>query len=416
MNLVGSCASFKGCPKHHAKILDLIQLWKENDYFSDDYVAKLREVVLNAQEAGQYIEAVAEAEGPEGKNVLPKSVPYTMPASHGDPSTPWYDLPAGNIMPHIIPNSTRPINPDMIKPLQFVPGPANESLALAVKKLLDSVQVMFGGETDNEDKLMWDIDELGQPIVLDEITGEIIDGEGYYGWSRNFCEKMKDRKNGRSKFGKDDRRACQDRSVSSSPGTRKRRYSGSDDTQDRSRRRHRSNSSSRSVSPASQGYVSSQSRSHSRSRPRSPLQSEISQDSIQKVLPSSDVPSMQPVMTQILPPFQHDLNPNFPPPLPLSNMNFNGPVPPFGVWPPLPLPHNLNPQQFANWPLVPFPTQPGVSSSPLLLSQPGDFQQQSNAYSFPVPAGWQENAEILGNQFGWNGPPHGGQGTGRGRG
>jgi len=142
VGLLGGAASFTGCPKHQRKIVKLLDLWEEKGYYSKKYVNKLRETVRNAAEAESHEEgATGEAAGPSTK--VARSAPYVMPAMHGDASTPWFDLPAGNLMPHIVPNSTRPINPDMIKPLRFVAGPADEALAAAVKGLLQNVQKIF---------------------------------------------------------------------------------------------------------------------------------------------------------------------------------------------------------------------------------------------------------------------------------
>lgn len=408
ISLIGSCASFKGSPKHHGKLKDLIFLWKEKKYFTDDFIESLLLALDNALESRKQVELPAEKEKKEGKALLPKSTPYTMPASHGDPSTPWYDLPAGNLMPHIIPNSTRPINPDMIKPLQFASGPADEALVAAVKKLLDDVDEMFIGEHDNDERTLWDIDELGQPIIIDEITGDIIDGEAYYGWSRNFCQKMKKRKNGQNIPRKSNHSGWQDRSVSSSPEARKRRYSGSGGSPDRSRRRRRSYNSSRSPSSNSSRSLSSQSRSNSRSRPRSPLHGTSSFDNRSNSSPSKDEIPTQPVSTQIPPAFQHVINANFPHPLPLPNMNINGPNP-FGAWPPplpppIPFPIDPNSQQFGAWPPIPFPPQPG------------QMNQHPSPFPFPGPNGWQPVPNSNGHPFEWNGNQPGGHDSNRSRG
>ncbi|RKF58556.1 putative calcium homeostasis endoplasmic reticulum protein [Golovinomyces cichoracearum] len=389
-NLIGSCASFKGCPKHLSKIMNLILLWKEKGYFPNDYIDKLRTAVSKAEESGQHIEMSTESENKEEKMTLPKSTPYIMPASHGDLSTPWYDLPAGNLMPHIIPNSTRPINPDLIKPLQFVTGPADETLVSAVKKLQDDVEILFGGEQEKDEKLTSDIDELGQPIILDEITGEVIDGEGYYGWSRNFCERMRRRKTGSDRAGKNDHSGRSSKSTSSSPDVRKRRYSGSDESRDRSRRRRRSYSSSHSPSPSDQRSLSSRSRSISRSRPRSPARVEIATDPTQNGSTSKDE-LLQQSLAGSIPPFQNELNSSYlpHPPIPLPNMHPTG-LAPFSTWPPppIPFPINPNPQQLGTWLPPQFPPRPG------------QFQQHPAPYPFPGSGFWQNSQGGRGHQFG----------------
>lgn len=406
MSLFGSCASFRGYPKHNRKILDLLDLWTDKDYYSPDFIDRLRETVANAQEAGQHIEASTDPASKIDGNLRSKSTPYVMPASHGDPMTPWYDLPAGNLMPHIVPNSTRPINPDLIKPLRFLAGPADEILVQAVKNLLDDVEIIFGKELDHEDKIPNDVDELGQIIIIDEITGDVIDGEGYYGWSRKFCEKMKNRKNG---FGstRNDQGRDYERNRSSSPEVRKRRYSSSDESPDNSRRRRRqSYSSSRSMSPVERRNENSQMglSSKSRSRSRSLSVEETSNMTIQ-----SDGAPCQPQITQNLFPQNHGVNANFPPFIPPSFQNapFSVPNQQYGFsQPPRQLPQN---QISANWPTP----SPGNLASNFHTPQLGQLHQQPNQNPQYGPSGWQRN---YGNSYGRNSAYRGGRGGHRGRG
>ncbi len=428
VSLVGSAASFTGYPKHHGKIQDLLNLWEEKDYYSRDYIDKLREAVKHAAEAGINNEgrSTAAHNGDQDTAVkVSRSVPYVMPAIHGDPSTPWFDLPAGNLMPHIIPNSTRPINPDMIKPLQFVAGPADENLVLAVKGLLDDVRRIYG-EMDEDDKVSWDMDELGQPIIIDEITGDILDGEGYYGWSRSFCEKMKRRRKGPDRPDRDENRGrasgSESNSRSSSRSRKRRRWSPSDDGSSpddyRRSRARRDYSSSRSRTPDIQRRPSngnSRSRSRHRSYSRSPRPSSPSKPD-QHVRdarpPGASYPEILPTQPPMLPnapvPF-HGYNAQFPPPPPPfpppSTMDFNG-------WPPPPPPpppvHNLsnsfnpsNPAQI--WPPPPPP--------------PLHFQQQAGGYPPTGPGGWQPPMQHGNGRgySGWNNAPTGPQGrNGRG--
>ncbi|KAK4114529.1 hypothetical protein N656DRAFT_695624, partial [Canariomyces notabilis] len=193
-SLVRSAAAFHNCPRHVRKLYDLIDLWDKNKYFSKSFVEQLRSAVdegpvseketQNDNEADNSASAIAKAA---------KNAPYVMPSMHGDPSTPWYDLPAGNWLPVLEPNNTRPINPSMIKPLVLAKGPADRTLVEAVKKLLLDVDKIYSKEA-NLDEPPPNIGRLGERVEVDEITGEIIGGETYYGWSRAFCEKMKARK------------------------------------------------------------------------------------------------------------------------------------------------------------------------------------------------------------------------------
>ncbi|KAJ3519122.1 hypothetical protein NM208_g14252 [Fusarium decemcellulare] len=77
--------------------------------------------------------------------------------------------------------------PDLIRPIQLAPGPADKVLVHAVQGLLGEVERMFSKEQKGNDEPGLDLNELGERVVLDEITGEVISGETYYGWSRQFC-------------------------------------------------------------------------------------------------------------------------------------------------------------------------------------------------------------------------------------
>ncbi|RDW88284.1 hypothetical protein BP6252_00316 [Coleophoma cylindrospora] len=403
VSLLSTAASFKGCPKHQRKIADLLQIWEDKGFYSSDYIDKLRETVKNAQESGAAAlgETVTSADGiQDGVARAAKNIPYVMPAMHGDTSTSWFDLPAGNMMPHIVPNSTRPINPSMIKPLQFVAGPADEGLALAVKTLLEDVQKIYGGETSEEEVVLGDIDELGQPIIMDEITGDVLEGEGYYGWSRSFCEKMKQRRKG----GQDPVMEHRSRSRSSSPEQRKRRYSDSDDASvvDRGRRqRRRSYSSSRSPSTEDDRRVARNGNGNLRSQSRTPQRSPSSSS---RAPPNTNFPPLPtpPAYPNPQMMFSQGMNHNFPPPPP--PLPFNNQGPPYGNWIPPPPPIDntqFNGQQFnQHWPPPPPPP-------PMVPMPPGGWQgQQNQGRGHPTNA--------------WQPPPgpqgRGGRGNYRGRG
>ncbi|KAL8654553.1 MAG: hypothetical protein Q9226_003393, partial [Calogaya cf. arnoldii] len=233
--------------RHLGRLNELINLWGESNAFPPSVVALLRDNVTNA--LNRSVSVACNTELPEtnidtagiGVGGCQKDAPYIMPASHGDASLPFYDLPAGNLMPCIIPNSLTPISPRMVKPLQFRAGPADEKLVHVVKAFLQDTDVLYGSKSSGKGRDESDIDQLGQQVALDDAPKDIPCGEGYYGWSKAFCEKMKLRSSG-------------DQQASSTPRP--------DVSQQlRKRRRRSSLSSGRSFSPSS-----ATSRSKSRSK------------------------------------------------------------------------------------------------------------------------------------------------------
>ncbi|WYZ38571.1 hypothetical protein EsH8_III_000485 [Colletotrichum jinshuiense] len=251
--LLHGAAKFQNCPKQAKKLEDLLGLWENQRYFSGSTNNKLREIVREAPHSGELSKPVGQDQ--TGSNLASKpakDAPYMIPSIHGDPNTPWFDLPAANWLPYLTPNSTKPMSIDMVKPLQLAAGPADKVLAKAVRDLLSDVERLYrkGAPSQPEQQQHTDLSEMGESVVLDEITGEVIGGETYYGWSRGFCEKMKQRKKkvkGGGNDGGRGRTSSRSRSRSYSPG----RSSRSDSPPAFKRRRlsPNSRSPSRSRSP-----------------------------------------------------------------------------------------------------------------------------------------------------------------------
>ncbi|KAI4210081.1 MAG: hypothetical protein LQ349_009500 [Xanthoria aureola] len=183
--------------RHLGRLNDLVNIWGESNYFPSTVVAVLRDTITNATDGSMSVahntEPPKSAIGTAGNGIgqTQKDAPYIMPPSHGDASVPFYDLPAGNLLPCIIPNSLTPISPQMVKPLQFRAGPADEELARAVKVFLQDIDVLYGYRLPGQNHDESDIDQLGQPTALVNTPEDNPANEGYYGWSKAFCEKMK---------------------------------------------------------------------------------------------------------------------------------------------------------------------------------------------------------------------------------
>ncbi|KAM0813821.1 hypothetical protein AB5N19_13820 [Seiridium cardinale] len=193
--LAQSAAAFPDCPRHAKKVADLVDLWGEQGYFSKAFIVQLQDAIRDAPTLDPSL--VANGSTPRATitgGKISKDAPFIMPAMHGDVTAPWYDLPAANWLPVIEPNSTRPMNPSMIKPLQFMSGPADKSLVEAVQNLLGEVDRIYAKDRCLGDDPAENVDMLGQRVIHDQLTGEVIDGETYYGWSRKFCQKMKQRR------------------------------------------------------------------------------------------------------------------------------------------------------------------------------------------------------------------------------
>ena len=180
--------------KHGKKLDRLLHLWSARDYFPSPAIDALRDAVRDARKGTGDSGNVKTGEDKVDSGKEKREQPYDLPATHGDYNTAWYDLPAANLMQHIIPNSTKPIKGSMVQPLQFQPGPAGSALVDAVKNLIMDSKKMYG-EDDEEEGVKYDVDELGQHLVKDEFGTRKIK-ETYYGWSPEFAMKMAAKKKG----------------------------------------------------------------------------------------------------------------------------------------------------------------------------------------------------------------------------
>ena len=181
--------------QHQKRVLRLLNIWAEAGYFEASDVLNLQKAARKATPTtGASAELPESATNVKDQNASEdrKQTPYVMPASHGDFSMPFFDLPAGNMMPHIITNSTNPIDPQLLRPLQFVAGPASQDLVEKVESLLEDVGSLEDQESREQSQQNVYLDDLGQDIIYHTKTTDATKAKGYYGWSENFCDKMKE--------------------------------------------------------------------------------------------------------------------------------------------------------------------------------------------------------------------------------
>ncbi|ROW09121.1 hypothetical protein VPNG_05707 [Cytospora leucostoma] len=356
--LVKSAAAFTNAPKHQGKLNDLIEVWEEKAYFSGSVLEKLRAAVAEGPtKAKDNTEANGEtATQKETAVSSARNAPFLLPTMHGDASTPWYDLPAANWLPAIEPNSTRPMNPSMIKPLQLAGGPADKNLVEAVKKLLGEVYKIYAKDTRLDGESVVDINQMGEIIERDEL-GDIVGGETYYGWSRAFCEKMRARrKKGDAMDIDDDGRGRRRSSRSSS----------------RSRSRSRGRSPSRDSSrPAMKRRRISGSRSRSQGQ--------------EELQPAATLTRLFTLRVAVAPAL------SFPTTRPLFTTTTAAAVPGFDAWnaPPPPPPHYQG-HNHGHWPPPPPPPPLGMSPAG------NNNNNNSNSVGQP-PQGWFPPPPIAGS-------------------
>ncbi|CRL29431.1 ENTH/VHS [Penicillium camemberti] len=355
-------------PRHHQRLDDLLDIWSEHDYFHPELVTKLRQVVI----MGVPMDFNNATNDLNSAKKSGKNAPFIMPSTHGDPSTMWQDLPAGNIYPHLIPGSTSPIRAGAIKPIQLLAGPADPKLVEDLKSFLDDVDKIFDPEIPGDAKHT-DVDRLGQEVIRGENTGDILDGEHYDGWSLEFCQPADT-----------DIESSSDESRSSSVSrttNKRQRYSDSSISQSESR----SPSESRSYQP---GF---RHRNDARARNRSPQRSRTRESSYTPHEPSTShfppphQPQQPPAPYNSFPTTRPSDGQYAHPPMGPNNGYPQVPAPNYGSWPPPP----------PYMPAMPFPAPgPGSSSAfpPPYHHHPSMSQGQRQGYGmsqgqhhFPPP-------------------------------
>ena len=426
--------------KQHICIIDLLDIWEGEGYFQSSFIRKLRDTASVASKAGHANEdertKLLEKDLGEEK----KDTPYILPPCHGDPLTPFYDLPAGNLVPHIVPNSARVIKPQLVKALQLAAGPADEKLVVALKEFLKSVESLEAYRFEEPEDGM-DVDEMGQSVLGEIIAENFSEGEGYYGWSKAFCKKMKTRGVGFGEVGNLVGRAGRiDRSASP---RKRRRYSdsGSSRSRDRTTDKSQSRSSSPNHAPNRRmGQRSSPrprppskeqrrygSRSHSRSpsysppqmiplfqRPKPPANPQpMQQAQVQRLSPPPSMPFPHPFSQGLA------LGPGGVPIPPPPPPNYHGPWPP--PPPPIPIPNGGNTAPLPVPPAGPkisqnhgAPAFEGAPHSGLQIQAPqyvGGWGQQQLGHVSGYPRGNRGGA-----QRPFDGKVHNGRGRGFGLG
>ena len=176
---------------YQSRASELLDIWQLEKYVDEIIFQSIRDILQGKSIEDENVELVSKPTETDGK----KAAPYLMPSSHGDASTPFYDLPASNIIPHIMPSSAGAIDPQLIKPLQFNSGPADQDLVSVVENFLEDIDSASQIDSRLPQNHVVDIDPLGQRVIYDVSSRSAALVDTYYGWSRQFCHKMRNGEN-----------------------------------------------------------------------------------------------------------------------------------------------------------------------------------------------------------------------------
>ncbi|KAF2096233.1 hypothetical protein NA57DRAFT_59289 [Rhizodiscina lignyota] len=189
----------------HRKIKELLDIWAARGYYAEEYIGKLREAAENAAKAGSDAAVKGTTGGAllagdgklaqdSSKNIANRDRPYVMPALHGDNATTFHDLPAGNMLPHVVPRSRRPFSSRLVRSMQFVAGPADSYTVDALKDMLGHTDRIHNRTIPEDEGIVADIAEMGQHVAAEDGSSDFPINEAYFGFSREFCSGIKNRK------------------------------------------------------------------------------------------------------------------------------------------------------------------------------------------------------------------------------
>ncbi|KAF2754817.1 hypothetical protein EJ05DRAFT_513738 [Pseudovirgaria hyperparasitica] len=170
----------------HAKLKEVINLWKERAVFTEAFIDDLYRII---EGGGKHVSlsttgncdrlsyAIASREGP-----------YDLPALYGEAKGRWYDQPVGVMMYNLSLEPGRSIRKSKMKPMPMTKGRASAALVSAVDDFIADLKEDRNAAV-NEGR-MHNIDRLGQIIVKDKKSGNLTFGDTYYGFSRDFLETL----------------------------------------------------------------------------------------------------------------------------------------------------------------------------------------------------------------------------------
>lgn len=209
----------------HAKDLDtVLLLWNGYDartesqtaMFSDSIMSQLLDAAhtivklplkpdVTAEAKHAYIASLNAEEPSRAENKLQEASsipPKPRSETHGDPAQPWHTLPAGNFLTHFARwKPDRPIKRELISPVSLKPdGADTDDMVHVVDTFLEEVDLLSTPLTELmiKDPAIYASD-VGDPVMLSKGTSTPTAKplRTYYGWSSEFCEKMRTwRRNG----------------------------------------------------------------------------------------------------------------------------------------------------------------------------------------------------------------------------
>ncbi|ODA79165.1 hypothetical protein RJ55_04757 [Drechmeria coniospora] len=138
--MITAAAFFDNCPRHLAKVNDLIALWAEKDYLPAGILDRLRSAFRSASNKSSGFPLHPSDGPPPPAN----DGAHTRSAFHGYASVPWHGQPAASWLPQLAWGATMPVRPQAICRLELELARGNdeyvEDLEESVRSASDHLQ------------------------------------------------------------------------------------------------------------------------------------------------------------------------------------------------------------------------------------------------------------------------------------
>jgi len=158
-----------------------LTFWEKRRYFNEGELKALQNLLDEPVQRSQSEENTVESGSKLQSTILPHQ--------HGDSSSPWFDLPAANIVEQLKKNKSI-LTSSMKRPFKLEAGLARPSIQVAVQSFLQAADRLSNHTKLEHSPCGQDFDELGQIICRDN-EGSTFPVDTYYGWSISLCERIK---------------------------------------------------------------------------------------------------------------------------------------------------------------------------------------------------------------------------------
>jgi hypothetical protein len=166
----------------YIRVTDLLEIWRGQGLLDPKAVKSIQDAATGLTEIN------TRTMHEERKAKIDKAA-ESLPQYHGEHGVKWFDLPAANWLSLLSGNPGSRIDPELLAAthVKHPDDPKIKNMVLALKREVE----LMGRAMSKEELIATDVDKIGQIMRRDDATGLFVPVETYYGWSKEFCEKVK---------------------------------------------------------------------------------------------------------------------------------------------------------------------------------------------------------------------------------